>query len=76
MAIIFTFRYVRSLNNLTENIVFIEVLVSATNMTFLLFVFGSAKSAIEYILYLVCVVYNIAAVFILCFYGDHLTNEV
>lgn len=72
----FTYRYIKTLNNLTQNIVFIEMLISAINLSFILLVFGLADSTIQVILYIIVVVYNFSAIFIFCFYGDRLTNEV
>lgn len=72
----FTYRYINTLNNLTQNIVFIEMLISAINLSFILLVFGLADSTIQVILYIIVVVYNFSAIFIFCFYGDRLTNEV
>lgn len=68
--------YIGRLNNLIENIVFIEMMISAINLSFIIFVFGFAESTIQIMMYIIVVVYNFFAIFIFCFYGDRLTNEV
>lgn len=64
------------MNNLIQNIVFIEIMISAINLSFFLFAFSTADTAIESILYLFIVFYNFMTIFVVCFYADLLTNEV
>lgn len=68
--------YIKTINNLIENILLIECFVSATNMSYLLFVLGSAQNAFQTILYFFVVFYNGLGFFFFCFYGDLLTYEV
>lgn len=68
------FRYINTLNDLTRNIVFIEMLISAINLSFFLFAFGTSDTLIQSVLYFLIVVYNFMTIFVFCLYADGLTN--
>lgn len=70
------YRYIQSVNDLTANMVFIVMFISAANMTFLLFAFGIAVNPLEVFLYVLIVAYNTLTLFLYCYYGDHLTSAV
>lgn len=51
------------------------MLISAVNLSFVIFVFSFTKNSVQVILYFIVVVYNFSAIFVFCFFGDRLTNE-
>lgn len=68
--------FCNSLNNLLANVIFAETFIVAVNLSFIIFAYQFATSAVLIMLYSLVVVYNTSSIFILCLYGDHLTNEV